>query len=417
MSQAHHHHPNSRPQHSTLKSWLAVLSVSLGAFVVVTSEFLPIGLLTQISAGLHVSDGVAGLMVTIPGLVAAIAAPVMTIGAGRVDRRILVLALIALLVASDLISALAPNFAAMLVGRILFGVSLGGFWTIAVTLGGRLVPKSSMARATTVIMAGISIATVLGVPAGTVIAGLAGWRMAFGAIGGVALLAGLAQVFVLPALPPPPAPGMRQLTNSLRHADVRLGLLTVAFVLAGQFAAYTYVTPFLNESQGIGPGFLSTLLLAYGVAGIAGNFAGGAAAARHLRRTVMGVVALLAGAITALPLVRGHPVGVTILLVAWGLAFGAMPISLNLWVFKAAPEALEGGAALLISTFQIFIAMGSVLGGRVVDAFGTSAVMLGGGGSVMAGLLFVTLSRHSPKKKVSVAAPAPALACSCVHEC
>src|SRR3984957_20599286 len=148
------------PQHhpSALKSWLAVLSVALGAFVFVTSEFLPIGLLTQISAGLHVSDGTAGLMVTIPGLVATFAAPLMTIGAGRVGRRIMMLGLTGLLVASNMTSALAGNFAVMLAGRVMFGISVGGFWTIAVTLGSRLGPKPMMTRATTIIAGGISIA-------------------------------------------------------------------------------------------------------------------------------------------------------------------------------------------------------------------------------------------------------------------
>jgi predicted MFS family arabinose efflux permease len=416
MSQAAHHHRDSLHHRSALKSWLAVLSVSLGAFVFVTSEFLPIGLLTQISAGLHVSDGTAGLMVTIPGLIATFAAPVMTIGAGRVDRRILMLGLTALLVASNLTCALARNFPVMLVGRVMFGMTVGGFWTIAVTLGSRLVPKPMMTRATTIIAAGISIATVLGVPAGTLIAGFAGWRTAFAAIGGVALLAGLAQLFVLPPLPPPPAPGIRQLTHLLRHADARLGLLTIAFVIAGHFAAYTYVTPFLKQNASITPGYLSTLLLAYGVAGIVGNFVGGAAVARNLRSTVTGVVALMAGAILLLPLVRGHQPGVTILLVTWGLAFGAMPISFQLWVFKAAPEALEGGAALMVSTFQIFIALGSVVGGRVVDAFGTSAVMLGGGGAAVVGLVLVRLSRHSPTQVVLPSAQRPEPTCRCANE-
>jgi predicted MFS family arabinose efflux permease len=242
-----------------------------------------------------------------------------------------------------------------------------------------------MTRATTIIAAGISIAAVLGVPASTLIAGFGGWRMAFAAIGGVALLSGLAQLIVLPRLPPPPAPGLSQLTHLLRHSDARLGLLTIAFVIAGHFAAYTYVTPFLKENASITPGYLSALLLAYGIAGIVGNFAAGAGVARNLRGTLTGVVSLMAGAILLLPIVRGHQSGVTILLVTWGLASGALPVSLQLWVFKAAPEALEGGAALLVCTFQIFIALGSVLGGWVVDAFGTSAVMLGGGGAAMWG--------------------------------
>jgi predicted MFS family arabinose efflux permease len=415
VNQADRHHDTLR-YGSALKSWLAVLSVALGAFVFVTSEFLPIGLLTQISAGLHISDGTAGLMVTIPGLVATFAAPLMTIGAGKVDRRILVLGLTGLLVASNMTSAFASSFAVMLAGRVMFGISVGGFWTIAVTLGSRLVPKPMMTRATTIIAAGISTATVLGVPAGTLIAGFAGWRMAFAAIGGVALLCGLAQLFVLPRLPPPPASGVRQLTHLLRHADARLGLLTIAFVIAGHFAAYTYVTPFLRENASITPGYLSTVLLAYGAAGIVGNFAGGAGVAHNLRATMTGVVALMAGAILLLPLIRGHQPGVTILLVAWGLAFGAMPVSFQLWVFKAAPEALEGGAALLVCTFQIFIALGSVLGGRVVDAFGTSAVMWTGGGAAVVGLTLVRLSRHSPKQIIFPSPQGPEMDGPCLNE-
>lgn len=388
--------PPSEPAGSPAKSWLAVLSVALGAFVVVTSEFLPIGLLTNISNGLHVTDGVAGLMISIPGLIAAIAAPVLTVAAGKVDRRWLVLALMGLLVISNIMAALAPNFAVMLAARVLFGITLGGFWTIAVTLGGRLVPRESMARATTIILAGISIATVAGVPAGALVAGWMDWRAAFGVFAGVAMLVGMVQLFVLPPIPAPPAPGVRQLTQLLRHKDARLGLLTVAFVIAGHFAAYTYVTPFLKESGSLSPGYLSGLLLAYGIAGIVGNFAGGAAAARHLRATVNGVVALLAAAILLLPVLRHSQAGVAVLLTAWGLAFGAIPIALQLWVFKAAPEALEGGAALLVSTFQVFIALGSVVGGGIVDHWGTTSVMLSAGATALAGLFIVALSRHKP---------------------
>lgn len=389
----------------TQSLWLAVVLVGLGAFVVVTSEFLPIGLLTHISTGLHVSEGTAGLMVTIPGLVAAVAAPVITIAAGYIDRRKVVLGLIGLLFVSNTIAAFAPNFVVLLVGRVLFGISLGGFWTIAVTLGGRLVPPASLARATSIILAGISVATVLGVPAGTLIANVAGWRVAFGVVGVVAVLVGIAQWFVLPALPPPPAPGVRQLTQLLRHGDARLGLMTVALVIAGHFAAYTYVTPFLEEKAAVSPGFLSGLLLAYGVAGIAGNFIGGAVAGRYLRITLTSVIVMLAGAVLLLPVVAASAMGVTVLLVAWGLAFGALPIALQLWVFKAAPEAMEGGAALLVSTFQIFIALGSVLGGRVVDGWGTAAVMWSGGAIALSALAVVALSRPPPKAIACAAQP------------
>ncbi|EIQ01783.1 arabinose efflux permease family protein [Opitutaceae bacterium TAV1] len=384
------------PHRSSLQSWLAVLSVALGAFVVVTSEFLPIGLLTDIAAGLHVSDGTAGLMVTIPGLVAALAAPVMAVAAGKVDRRTLVLSLITLLVVSNLVATLAPGFAVMLVARVLFGITLGGFWTVAVALGSQLVPPASMARATTIILAGISIATVIGVPAGALIANFAGWRFAFALVGSIALVVGVAQFFLLPSIRPKQVLGVRQITHLLRNADARNGLFTVAFVIAGHFAAYTYIAPFLKQQTGVNPGMLSTLLLAYGVAGIVGNFAGGAAAARDLRRTLVTVILLMATAILLLPVVGLSPAGASVLVIAWGLTFGAMPVALQLWVFKSAPDALEGGAAMMVSVFQIFIAIGSVAGGIVVDHFGTPAVMWGAGAVSLTALAMVRLSRHAP---------------------
>lgn len=381
---------------AAMKSWLAVLSVALGAFVVVTSEFLPIGLLTDIVAGLQISAGTAGLMVTVPGFVAAITAPVMAVAAGRLDRRTIVLGLIALLVVSNAISALAPSFAVMLAGRVLFGICLGGFWTIAVTLGARLVPKESMSRATTIILAGISFATVVGVPAGAFFAGIAGWRAAFAVVGFVALLILVAQLFLLPSLPATRVLRWGQLTHLLRNADARVGLVSVALVISGHFAAYTYVTPLLKSGGGIGPSLLSSLLLVYGVAGIAGNFIGGAAAARQLRLTLGVVIGLLSTAILLMPLLGIHPAGAAVLLALWGVAFGAVPIVLQLWVFKSAPEAMEGGAALLVSTFQVFIALGSVGGGLIVDASGTSSVMWVSGAITLAALLVVAFPRRAP---------------------
>jgi predicted MFS family arabinose efflux permease len=389
----------TQPEQATLKSWLAVFSVSLGAFVLVTSEFLPIGLLTNISGALGVSDGVAGLMVSVPGIVAAIAAPALTVLASRVDRRVLLLSLMVLLAVSSFISAFAPDFKVMLVARVLFGISLGGFWSNAIALGGRLVPKASMVRATTIIMAGISIATVAGVPVSKVVADFLGWRTAFSVIGGVVLAAGAVQWWALPNLPAPKAPGFLQFTQLLRHPDARLGLVTVALVIAGHFGAYTYVTPFLKQNPQMGAGYISSLLLAFGAAGIAGNFIGGAAAGRNLRGTIGTVITLLAASIVLLPYTGMNVAATSALILCWGLAFGAVPIVLQLWVFKAAPEAMEGGAALLTSTFQVFIALGSVLGGQVVDQLGVPAVMWCGGGVSALAIIVVLMSRHQPGVK------------------
>ncbi|MGF6727587.1 putative MFS family arabinose efflux permease [Paraburkholderia sp. GAS41] len=161
--------------------WLAVLSVALSATVFCTTEFLPVGLLRYISQGLRVSEGTAGLMITAPGLLAAIAAPLLTVAVGRFDRRRVLLGLGLLLVISNLTAMLAPNFATLVVARALFGVGIGGFWAISVDLGGRFVEEEHVGRATSLIFAGVSLGMLIGGPAGALIGELAGWRTAFAA--------------------------------------------------------------------------------------------------------------------------------------------------------------------------------------------------------------------------------------------
>lgn len=145
--------------------WLAVTTVAVGTFTIVTSEMLPVGLLTSIAADLRVSEGTAGLMMTVPGLVAAVSAPVLAVAARGLDRRLTLLGLMALLAGANLVAALATDYLVMLAARVLTGVSIGGFWAFAAGLGARLVPERSVGRATSVILSGVSVASVLGVPA------------------------------------------------------------------------------------------------------------------------------------------------------------------------------------------------------------------------------------------------------------
>ncbi len=146
--------------------WPAIFSLTVACFVMVTTEFLPIGLLTNITPSLGVSTGTAGLMVTMPGIVAAVAAPALSLISGRLDRRLLMLGLSLLLIVSNLVAALAVNFPMMLLGRVLLGICVGGFWSFAANYGRHLVPEASQGRATALILSGISVGAVCGVPAG-----------------------------------------------------------------------------------------------------------------------------------------------------------------------------------------------------------------------------------------------------------
>ncbi|MEV4254267.1 MFS transporter, partial [Spirillospora sp. NPDC049652] len=169
--------------------WRAVGAVALGTFLLVTAEQLPIGLLTSVGSALSVSEGTAGLMVTVPSLVAAVAAPLVPVLVGGMDRRLLLLGLMALMTVANVASALAPDFAVLVASRVLVGVAIGGFWAIASGLAVRLVAPASVPRATAIIFGGVGAANVFGVPLGTLLGGFSGWRIAFATLSGLALVA------------------------------------------------------------------------------------------------------------------------------------------------------------------------------------------------------------------------------------
>lgn len=371
-----------------VRSWLAVAAVGLGVFAFTTTEMVPIGLLPAMSRDLHVSEGTVGLSVTLYGAIAGLFAPVLTVATRRVDRRLLLLLVLVVFVAGNAFTALSSSYTVLMVSRLLTGFAHGVMWSIAASIAIRLVPPERAVRATAVVFSGISIASVVGVPLGTFIGGLSGWRAAFWVIAGagVAILAAVA--FLLPALAPRAVVRLAELPRLLRDGNLRIATLVTAAMVVGHFAAYTYVAPFLEQDAGIPSDWVSALLLLYGVAGVAGNFAGGAAAARALRATTLTCILLLAAAVIALVVNgRWHP-GTVILLLVWGIAYTALPVCLQTLVFASAPQAPEAATSLYICAFNISIALGALIGGWFVDASGPSAVMfLGAGFSMLAALL------------------------------
>ncbi|MFC0599521.1 MFS transporter [Streptomyces palmae] len=387
-----------------LAGWLAVISVAVGIFSVVTSEMLPVGLLTSIGTDLDVSDGTAGLAVTVPGLVAAVSAPLVTTAVGRLDRRLVLCGLMALLATANLLSAFAPGFAVLLTARVLVGVSIGGVWSIAGGLAVRLVPERSVGTATALIFSGIAVASVLGVPAGTLIGDLADWRTAFAVVGVLALAVLIALACLLPPLPATGTVRLGEVPGLLRNPRLRSVLAVTLLLVTGHFGAYTYVRPVLEDVSGVGTGLISTLLLVYGLAGITGNFVAGAAAQRDARRTALALSALLAAAELALPLLGRGPVGATALLLLWGVAYGGVSVTTQTWVTDAAPHTREAASALFVGAFNVAIALGALLGGQVADRTTLSGVLWCGGALAVLALLTAALSGRGDRTSKDPAA-------------
>ena len=371
--------PRGRPEHnqqSVKQQWLAILSVAVGAFALVTSEFLPVGVLNDVASDLGISAGHAGLMVTLPGIMAALAAPLLSVIIGTMDRRYLLIGLTLIMIIANSVVAFANDFSLLLFGRVLLGISIGGFWATAIALSGRLAPKGvGVAKATSIIMMGVTLATVLGVPVGTWLSGLMGWRMTFlvTALVGIPVL--LAQVLLLPRLTPEKAIRVSDLPALFINPQARVGLIAVLLIGLAHFAAYTYVAPFFKNSSGFDGPTIGSLLLLYGAAGVLGNVFAGFAANRSVRNTLL-LVALMIGTSTALfPHFATGMTGAAMLIALWGFAFGAFPACASIWMFVVAPKDVERGMPLFVALFQVIIALGSFFGGQIVDQMGTSVLL------------------------------------------
>lgn len=390
--------PTVSEQADARHPWLAVVAVGLATFCVVTTEMLPVGLLTPIAQTLDTSAGTAGLMISLPALLAAMFAPLVVMAAGGTDRRRILCGLLGLLVIANIAGALAPSMAWMLATRILVGFCIGGIWAIAAGLASRLVPNHAVGLATSIIFGGVAAASVLGVPLGALVGQMWGWRWAFGCM---AMLSGLVlalHVAVIPALPVARSASVRQFGTQLGNRPLQVGLALTLLLVAGHFIAFTFVRPLLLSVSGFDVQWIGGLLFAYGIAGIAGNFLMGILAARYTQQTLLAIALGLLLTPALFLLVGRSPLGGGVTLLIWGLAYGGVSVGLMTWMMKAAAGAVEVATALYVGAFNVGIALGSWLGGQMVDSLGLTAnLWLAGAFAAAAVLLCFTIGLRQYK--------------------
>ncbi len=391
--------PSPAPQ----GSWLAILAVSIAAFALVTSEFLPIGVLNSVASDLNISTGTAGLIITLPGVMAAFAAPLLPVAMKQLDRRYVLILLTFIMVIANTITAFSDNFTLLLLSRLVLGISIGGFWATAIALSGKLAPKSlPIAKATAVVMAGVTLATVLGVPIGTWLSEFYGWRSAFAITAVIGSIVLVLQVVFLPPLLPDAAIHLRDLPALLRIPKARSGMLIVLLIGLAHFCAYRYLAPFFKHIAGFDGTTIGMLLLLYGIAGVFGNAFAGYSGNLNIRYTLAFVGICFAIVFFGFPVFAIHETGAFILTALWGFAFGAFPTSANIWMFVHAPQAVEKGMPLFVGLFQVMIASGSLLGGFVVDHFNENILIYGVLSFILLALLSIfTLAKGLNNPKIS----------------
>ncbi|GAA3503231.1 MFS transporter [Streptomyces prasinosporus] len=375
--------------------WMAVAVVTLGTFLLVTAEQLPIGLLTSVGSALSVSEGTAGLMVTVPSIVAGFAAPLVPMLVGSLDRRVLLLGLMALMTVANLGSALAPNFTVLVGSRVLVGIAVGGFWAVAAGLAVRLVAPADVPRATAVIFGGVGAANVFGVPLGTLVGDLTGWRIAFCALSALALVTLIALLAVLPGLVASRTIRPKLLMEQFQNPGVRVGIIATVLLVFGHFAAYTFVSPALQKLSGIDERYVGPLLFGFGAAGMIGNFVAGAALSRRVHRSVLTIAIAMTAAMPLFLLLGQTAISGAILLIVWGLAFGGVSVGLQTWMIKAAPQAVEAASSLWVAVFNLSIGFGALAGGVIVDTLALQSVLWLGGACALLAALAIWTARNN----------------------
>jgi predicted MFS family arabinose efflux permease len=370
--------------------------MSLGAFVLVASEFMPVSLLTPIAADLHISEGQAGQAIAVSGAFALLTSLFISSLAGRLDRKVLLLSLTLLMIVSGTIVAFAPNYLTFMIGRAFIGVAIGGFWSMSAATAMRLVPDHQVPRALAILNGGNALATVVAAPLGSFLGAIVGWRGAFFCVVPVAAIAFGWKLISLPAMNAGRGPGSGNVFKLLKRPAVALGMAAVSLFFMGQFALFTYLRPFLETVTHVGVSTLSFMLLIIGVAGFIGTTLIGAFLKENLYRTLIVIPVLMAAIAVALG-VFGGSVGVTaILLSIWGLVATSAPVGWWTWLARTLPQDAEAGGGLMVAVVQLAITFGATAGGVLFDASGYQATFaMSAAVLVIAAVLAVLAARAS----------------------
>ena len=373
--------PDHKPDEGMPAAWGAVFALSLGAFALVGSEFMPVSLLTPIATDLAITKGQAGQSLAISGAFAVLTSLTLTSLTRRMDRRHVLLALIALMVGSGTAAALAPTFSVFLVGRALIGIAIGGFWSLSAAVAMRLVPDSKVPRALAIFNGGNALATVIAAPMGSLLGGLFGWRMAFLCLILVAAAVLVWLWFSLPAMAPLPRRAADNTFTLLKRPVVALGVGATALFFMGQFTLFTYLRPFLETVTGVDVSTLTVMLLMLGFAGFVGTALINRPLERSLYSTLVTLPVLLALTGLGFVLFGSSSLGTGALMIAWGFIATSAPVGYWTWLARTLPDNAEAGGGLMVAIIQLSITLGATLGGLLYDAGGyvptfLSSVML-----------------------------------------
>jgi DHA1 family inner membrane transport protein len=370
---------------------LAALAV--GAFGIGVTEFAPMGLLPVIANDLHVSIPAAGLLISAYALGVVIGAPLMTLTTGRVPRRTLLIALAGIFTLGNLLAAVSTGYGMLLVARIVTSFNHGAFFGIGSIVAAGLVPPQRRAGAVAAMFMGLTIANVVGVPLATWAGEHLGWRASFWGIAGLGVATMAALRLTLPVLPAPVGGNALAELRVLTRGRVLGALALTVIGSSAMFTVFTYIAPILRDATHASLGFVTAMLVTYGVGLTVGNWLGGRFADRSVDRTLIVTLGALTAILVAFALLMPFAAPTAILVFLWGIASFALVPPLQVRVMTAAADAPNLASSVNIGAFNLGNAIGAALGGGVIaTGLGYPVVALAGAAASAIGLAAVVLA-------------------------
>lgn len=373
---------------------LAVYILGLSVFALGTSEFMLSGLLPPIAEDMNVSIPSAGLLISAFAIGMVVGAPLLAVATLRLPRKTTLIALITVFGLGQIAGALAPNYAVLFASRVLSALACAGFWAVGAAVAIAMVPVSSRARAMAVMIGGLSIANVLGVPAGAFLGEHLGWRAAFWAVGAASAIALVGVVTRIPHIPvPEEKPRLKKELVIYRDRQVLLSIVITALAAGGVFCAFSYLAPVITDVAGIDTRWVSAILGLFGIGALIGTTIGGRFADAHLFGVLLTGITASTVFLVALALFASSPVAVVTLSFLLGVsAFYTAP-ALNARMFNVAGAAPTLAGATTTAAFNLGNTAGPWFGGTVIDAdFGFAATAWAGAAMTVVALGTVALA-------------------------
>ncbi|KYJ97265.1 MFS transporter [Microbacterium sp. NPDC078814] len=371
-----------------------LIALMVMGFLLVTAEFLPNGVLTEMADGLGVTPGQAGQTVTVTALVGLFVAPTVGLVFPRLDRRSLLVWMALAAAVSNLVVAIAPNLVVVLLARFLLGAAISAYWTMSITVAARLAGPEHLGRGVMFTSAGVSLATVAGVPLGVMLSEVVDWRAVFAIAGVLMVVLAAALRWALPTVPAERASSLRLLVDTVRRPGIGLGMVGHVLVVLGHFLAYTYVRLALERIPDVDASTIVVLLALFGVGGLLGNLSIGLVIDRSFAFFAVFAPLVISAAVLSMVLFSGSIIGIGAVVLLWGFFFSSWLIVVNTWVGHRMPDRLEAGGSLVVVGFQGAITLAAGVGGLLVDTLSIELVYTIGAVSLLAGAVLFGLSNR-----------------------